>query len=70
MMVFLEADFHLVVACELDESGAHELFCALVCAHANVDGFDFFKVRFQLLFCGAVGEVAWGGLLVGGDVWW
>jgi hypothetical protein len=58
VVVLLQADLHLVVAAELDETSSHELFCAFVCAHADVDGFDLFEMLLELFLRGAVGKVA------------
>ena len=65
MVVLLQARLHAIKAVELDETSAHELFCTLVVAHADLVGFDLCEVLFDLLFGGAVGEVAWLSVLDG-----
>jgi hypothetical protein len=61
VVVLLEALLHAVVAIELDEAGAHELICALVCAETDLGGLDLREVLLDLLLGRGVGKVAWTG---------
>ena len=63
VVVLLETLLHAVVAIELDETGAHELVCALVCAETDLGGLDLREVLLDLLLGRGVGKVAWTGQL-------
>ena len=58
VMVLLQARHHTVVAVEFDETGAHELFSALVCTETDIGRLDLFEMLLDLLFRSAVGKVA------------
>jgi hypothetical protein len=58
-VVFLQRGLHFVEALKFDEAGAHELVGALVGAHADLEGLEFFEVGLDHFFGGGVGEVAW-----------
>lgn len=59
MVIFLQAGFHAVEAVKLDEAGAHELVVILICAKTDLGGFQLGEVLLDLLFGGAVREIAW-----------
>lgn len=63
VVVLLETLLHAVVAVELDETGAHELVCALVCAETDLGRFDLREVLLDLLLGRGVGKIAWNGQL-------
>ena len=59
MVILLQAGLHAVEAIKLDKTCAHEFVCTFVSAEADLGGFDLCEVLFDLLFGGAVGQVAW-----------
>ena len=63
VVVLLKTLLHAVVAVELDEAGAHEFVCALVCAETDLGGLDLREVLLDLLLGRGVGKVAWTGQL-------
>ena len=49
----------MVEALELDEAATHGLAGVFVCAETDLEGLELGEVLFDLLFCGAEGEVAY-----------
>ncbi len=58
MVVFLQASLHAVEAIKLEETCAHKLLCAFVCAHSDISGLDFCEMFLNLFFGSGVREVA------------
>lgn len=59
VVVLLQGSLHTVEAVEFDETGAHELVGALVCAQTDLGRLNLGEVLLNLLLCGGVGEVAY-----------